>query len=101
MRTSAPDPAVIAWLWSEEGISWASRLYAGVGHQRGAIADIKDDHECLSHCSVGIGAVFEPDTMIIKMELDKYGISGVPRAWHQEWLSVLGTDIRPDIRHRR
>lgn len=88
LKSTAPDPAVIEWLWSEEGISWFGQLYRGVGHQRGAFAEIKDDHECLAvcHCSAGVNYLY-PDSLI-KIDLDKYGMSGVPDSWHQEWLSA-------------
>lgn len=96
MRASAPDPAVIEWLWSEEGIAWFRQFYKGVGHQRGAFAEVKDDHQCLSHCTAGSN-IHYPDN-VIKIELDKYGMSGVPDSWHREWLSAQGI-TPPDIRH--
>lgn len=45
LRPVPPDPEIIAWLWSPQGIQWATEHNDYVHHRAGWLADIKDDHE--------------------------------------------------------
>lgn len=90
MRASAPEPAVIEWLWSYEGIEWGRNFYGAVGYQDGAFASLKDDHECKGHCSAGIQSLY-PD-QYIKADLNAYGMGGVSDLWRREWLNALASE---------
>lgn len=84
LKAVPPDPEIVAWLWSAEGLAWSKVHIRDIRHGAGAFAEIKLDHECTTgigmRCSVG-GTCY-PDEWI-KAELRRYGISGVPGEWKQ------------------
>lgn len=93
LRPVPPDPEVIAWLWSREGLVWHQNNFQSVRHSTGYFAVIKDDHECGPQgvmCGVTGGSTY-PD-QLITADLRKHGISGVPREWkrQQARLNALG-----------
>lgn len=45
LKPVPPDPEIIAWLWSPEGIHWATEHTDYIHYRAGWLADIKDDHE--------------------------------------------------------
>ena len=80
LRPVAPDPELIAWLWSYEGRVWHQQSIRRIMHQAGCFAEIKNDHECdpatcrpSSYSPHSDGYIFS--------ELREYGISGVPEEW--------------------
>ena len=83
LRPVAPDPALIAWLWSYEGETWHRQHIRRVMHQAGLFAEIKNDHECSEPalCRPN-GYSPHPDGFIFS-DLRKYGISGVPQEWKE------------------
>ena len=87
LRPVAPDPELIAWLWSDEGVQWYIQHVRIIRHNAGLFATVKDDHECSdeAHCAqilasmrAGHGTIYDAP---IKGDLRRYGISGVPREW--------------------
>lgn len=87
LRPAAPDPELLAWLWSAEGLTWCERYFKKIQHARGLFAEIKDDHEC--RVSPGqdchfYAIVLGPDGDILS-DLKKYGLSGVPGEWYEYW----------------
>lgn len=82
LKPVAPDPELISWLWSPEGLLWHQKTIKEIRHSSGHFATVKDDHECgplALMCSVPSGCPY-PDEMI-RDELRRYGLSGVPREW--------------------
>lgn len=84
LRPVPPDPEIIAWLWSEEGLLWHMKTIKQIRHSTGCFGVVKDDHECgplESMCGPALSSPY-PDEMI-RRDMRWYGISGVPREWKQ------------------
>jgi hypothetical protein len=85
LKACAPDPEIIAWLWSEEGLAWSKVYVKRVRHGAGAFAEIKNDHEChylAMHCAFGHSAY--PDEQI-RDDIKLYGMNGVPMEWKRRF----------------
>lgn len=83
LKAVPPDPEVIAWLWSGEGLAWAKAHTCNVRHGRGSFAEVKLDHECAlsSTTCVYIGGGSPYPDHHIRNDLKRYGMSGVPEEW--------------------
>lgn len=79
LRPVAPDPELIAWLWSIEGLLWHKKNIHRVNHAAGYFAEVKNDHECGDICNASGYSPYS-DGFIFD-ELRRFGISGVPREW--------------------
>lgn len=96
LRPEPPDPAVIAWLWSEEGIAWSHVHIMSVRHGGGLLAEVKNDHECEAsdgsapYCGVQLGYSPFPDDQIV-VDLRRYGLSGVPVEWKERYRRYSST----------
>ena len=79
LRPAAPDPELIEWLWSAEGQAWSKVSIHVIHHAAGALADIKNDHECNpDHCVIS-NSIY-PDN-VIRVDIERYGMNGVPEEW--------------------
>lgn len=85
MKPVAPDPDLIAWLWSEEGLAWLERHVRRVSFQNAAFAEVKDDHECTAYCGVYREELY--NDRVIRRDMKHYGLSGVPEEWKQRFES--------------
>lgn len=85
MRPVAPDPELIEWLWSEDGVLWHQQNIRRVAHAHGCFAELKRDHECDPEDPVNCTAqAYSPHPdHVIWNELRKYGMSGVPEEWKE------------------
>lgn len=80
LRPSAPDPELVAWLWSAEGDLWHQKYIRCVHHAGGAFAEVKDDHECdPDRCFPSPYSPYSDGYILA--DLREYGISGVPEEW--------------------
>lgn len=84
LRPVSPDPEIIAWLWSPEGLLWHQKNVKTVRHSSGKFAVVKDDHECgpLNIMCFTPPASLYPDERIWA-DIKRYGMSGVPREWRR------------------
>ena len=80
MRPVAPDPEILAWLWSHEGILWHQKTIKRVRHGAGHFAEVKKDHECSDGYNCTIGGSPYADERILA-DIRCYGLSGVPGEW--------------------
>ena len=85
LRPAVPDPELLAWLWTEEGLDWHAGHMRRVAHARGVLAEVKNDHECspLGHCEPNTYSPFCDEAIV--HEIQVHGISGVPEEWKQHW----------------
>lgn len=80
LRPAAPDPELIAWLWSIEGLTWHQKSIRRVNHAAGCFAEVKKDHECgPEHCTPSRYSPYSDGFIFADLRL--YGISGVPEEW--------------------
>lgn len=87
LRAVAPDPGLLAWLWSNEGQQWAEAEFKRVGFRgSGAFASVKYDRECKAGdiladgCAGGWGQE-SYISQFTRKEYEKYGLSGIPEEW--------------------
>lgn len=87
MKAVAPDPEMIAWLWSAEGMAWSKVHIKCIRHGSGILAEVKNDHECpgaasATYCDFSFGYSPYPDSLICA-DLKLYGLSRVPPEWKE------------------